>query len=265
MCSQGRNGLIVGQQQPFFPQLSSHPGLNTAELHFPRLPTVISSLDTDAMKLLPSNAKAAKSKQGFQLQNEQCNQKEKSNSYMTTFTAVRTLFKRSLDLTLANSNATDAQKEALLERKTCDKRLYKTELCRQFLSNNRQCSYGTKCQYAHGTEELRLPFRHPQYKSIKCEQYQSTGFCSYGDRCDFIHDETQEELAAIHFQVQLYHEYRRRKPECTEVPITEILSEDFVKSNASIIDSGSESDVPPSKSSAPLPQKLSPTIDSSGQ
>lgn len=64
---------------------------------------------------------------------------------------------------------------------------YKTELCRQF-SENGQCKYGDKCQFAHGIEELKDVKRHPKYKTDFCKTFHSKGFCPYGPRCHFIHE-----------------------------------------------------------------------------
>lgn len=66
--------------------------------------------------------------------------------------------------------------------------LYKTELCRSF-SENGNCRYGNKCQFAHGLEELRPVARHKKYKTEKCKNYDRDGFCPYGSRCRFIHNE----------------------------------------------------------------------------
>ncbi|GFX19640.1 mRNA decay activator protein ZFP36L2-B [Trichonephila clavipes] len=63
---------------------------------------------------------------------------------------------------------------------------YKTELCRS-VWENRVCSYGFRCMYAHSKDELRTPIRHPKYKTQLCNNFHSTGFCSYGSRCHFIH------------------------------------------------------------------------------
>ena len=41
--------------------------------------------------------------------------------------------------------------------------LYKTELCRSWEEKG-SCRYGTKCQFAHGEDELRLVQRHPKVK-----------------------------------------------------------------------------------------------------
>lgn len=64
---------------------------------------------------------------------------------------------------------------------------YKTELCRQF-SENGQCKYGDKCQFAHGVDELKDVKRHPKYKTDFCKTFHSKGFCPYGPRCHFIHE-----------------------------------------------------------------------------
>lgn len=64
---------------------------------------------------------------------------------------------------------------------------YKTELCRPFQENG-VCKYGEKCQFAHGSAELRTVSRHPKYKTDLCRTYHSVGFCPYGPRCHFIHN-----------------------------------------------------------------------------
>ena len=64
---------------------------------------------------------------------------------------------------------------------------YKTELCRQF-SENGECKYGDKCQFAHGFVDLKDVNRHPKYKTDFCKTFHSKGFCPYGPRCHFIHD-----------------------------------------------------------------------------
>ncbi|XP_048358068.1 mRNA decay activator protein ZFP36 [Sphaerodactylus townsendi] len=63
---------------------------------------------------------------------------------------------------------------------------YKTELCRTF-SETGKCKYGAKCQFAHGTAELRTLTRHPKYKTVLCHKFFQHGDCPYGSRCHFIH------------------------------------------------------------------------------
>jgi len=71
--------------------------------------------------------------------------------------------------------------------------LYKTELCRTFLEKG-SCRYGTKCQFAHGIDELRTVQRHPRYKTEICKSYHSMGTCKYGHRCRFIHISPEEDI-----------------------------------------------------------------------
>lgn len=100
---------------------------------------------------------------------------------------------------------------------------YKTKLCKVFSKDNK-CSYGDKCLFAHGINELRVSLEttimqkksikfpikvdstaegianydieHPrkephtlcQYKkTIKCINYHNGKFCKYGKNCHFIH------------------------------------------------------------------------------
>lgn len=79
-----------------------------------------------------------------------------------------------------NSSLTDNPKQMNYGR-------YKTELCRQF-SENGECKYGDKCQFAHGVVDLKDVNRHPKYKTDYCKTFHSKGFCPYGPRCHFIHE-----------------------------------------------------------------------------
>jgi len=72
---------------------------------------------------------------------------------------------------------------------------YKTELCRQFEEHG-SCRYGDKCQFAHGSAELRRLVRHPKYKTEMCRTFHTTGFCPYGLRCHFIHNDDERRAAA---------------------------------------------------------------------
>ncbi|ETV92851.1 hypothetical protein H310_13042 [Aphanomyces invadans] len=84
---------------------------------------------------------------------------------------------------LANGDIIDCGRLPNSARNT----LYKTELCKHFVETG-TCRYGTKCQFAHGEDELRGVLRHPKYKTTKCKAFLSTGKCTYGTRCRFIHD-----------------------------------------------------------------------------
>ncbi|KAM4687146.1 uncharacterized protein WCC33_018690 [Rhinophrynus dorsalis] len=71
---------------------------------------------------------------------------------------------------------------------------YKTELCRTFHESG-SCKYGSKCQFAHGSEELRGLNRHPKYKTELCRTYHTIGFCPYGSRCHFIHNAEEQRFS----------------------------------------------------------------------
>ena len=64
---------------------------------------------------------------------------------------------------------------------------YKTELCRPYQETG-FCKYGEKCQFAHGTHELRVIPKHPKFKTELCRTYHANGYCPYGLRCHFIHN-----------------------------------------------------------------------------
>ncbi|KAJ3432864.1 mRNA decay activator protein zfp36 [Anaeramoeba flamelloides] len=75
-------------------------------------------------------------------------------------------------------------------KKSAKSNLYKTEVCRSWIENG-YCKYGKKCQFAHGTSELRKISRHPKYKTQICKSYNTQCFCNYGRRCKFIHKKFQ--------------------------------------------------------------------------
>ena len=78
---------------------------------------------------------------------------------------------------------------------------YKTTLCKHF-STPQGCSYGFKCQFAHGTNELRsnntsfAPIIKNQnnmlnYKVAKCKNWEKNGTCKYGILCTFAHGDKE--------------------------------------------------------------------------
>ncbi|OQR88333.1 hypothetical protein ACHHYP_06875 [Achlya hypogyna] len=101
---------------------------------------------------------------------------------MTTTSTPRTM------QVLANGDIVDCARLPNSARNT----LYKTELCKHFTETG-TCRYGSKCQFAHGEDELRGVLRHPKYKTTKCKAFMATGKCMYGGRCRFIHDLSPEE------------------------------------------------------------------------
>merc|ERR1719373_1470343 len=63
---------------------------------------------------------------------------------------------------------------------------FKTEMCVKFQQLG-ACPYGTRCNFAHGEDELRSLSRHPLYKTRPCIPFIQTKKCPYGRRCNFIH------------------------------------------------------------------------------
>ncbi|XP_067317173.1 mRNA decay activator protein ZFP36-like [Anolis sagrei] len=79
---------------------------------------------------------------------------------------------------------------------------YKTELCRTF-SETGKCKYGAKCQFAHGSAELRSVSRHPKYKTELCHKFYLHGACPYGARCHFIHSPEEAQIHSASSSPQL--------------------------------------------------------------
>ncbi|XP_046891590.1 LOW QUALITY PROTEIN: mRNA decay activator protein ZFP36L1 [Hypomesus transpacificus] len=69
---------------------------------------------------------------------------------------------------------------------------YKTELCRTYEESG-TCKYGSKCQFAHGMDEVRGLSRHPKYKTEPCRTFHTIGFCPYGSRCHFVHNNEEQD------------------------------------------------------------------------
>lgn len=55
---------------------------------------------------------------------------------------------------------------------------YKTELCRPFTETGK-CKYGDKCQFSHGTNELRILMRHPKYKTDYCRTFHTSNSVTF--------------------------------------------------------------------------------------
>lgn len=79
---------------------------------------------------------------------------------------------------------------------------YKTMLCKHF-NSPKGCSFGEKCQFAHGPEELRnqgglmnMPAQKKgpnpnNYKIVKCKYWEKDGTCRYGTLCSFAHGDAE--------------------------------------------------------------------------
>ncbi|XP_061664467.1 cysteine three histidine 1 [Syngnathoides biaculeatus] len=68
---------------------------------------------------------------------------------------------------------------------------YKTELCVSYASTG-SCSYAERCNFAHGLQDLHVPFRHPKYKTELCRNYHFEGYCYFGSRCLFVHGAAEQ-------------------------------------------------------------------------
>ncbi len=63
----------------------------------------------------------------------------------------------------------------------------KSSLCKNFTQTG-LCPYGDKCQFAHGTHELRCNAElNVSYKTKYCNSFLNKKCCIYGFRCNFIH------------------------------------------------------------------------------
>jgi len=94
-------------------------------------------------------------------------------------------------LNAAMQKQAEDEKAAKIEEELSRQNLYKTELCRSFVDTG-FCRYGVKCQFAHGSHEIRPLMRHPKYKTEVCKNFATTGHCHYGLRCRFIHHGHQQ-------------------------------------------------------------------------
>lgn len=91
----------------------------------------------------------------------------------------------------------------------------KNELCRNFLSLG-YCPYNEKCQFAHGTNELRQNSDHNgKYKTKKCTAFFREGYCLYGERCNFLHSEPHRQQTENKWR-QINRNYRELMLECRQ-------------------------------------------------
>ena len=84
---------------------------------------------------------------------------------------------------------------------------YKTALCKHF-NTPQGCSYGEKCHFAHGEQELKhvngnmfsqnymMQMNNKQkdilnYKIVKCKNYEKDKTCKYGAHCTFAHGDEE--------------------------------------------------------------------------
>uniref|UniRef100_A0AC35TRX2 C3H1-type domain-containing protein n=1 Tax=Rhabditophanes sp. KR3021 TaxID=114890 RepID=A0AC35TRX2_9BILA len=82
---------------------------------------------------------------------------------------------------------------------------YKTVMCQAWLEN-KTCSFGENCRFAHGESELK-PIKSTQrfnnkYRTKLCDRYTNGGICPYGDRCLFIHPNANGSAYFSHEKIQ---------------------------------------------------------------
>lgn len=70
--------------------------------------------------------------------------------------------------------------------KRVNSQLYKTELCVSYIKSG-ACPYGSKCQFAHGEDDLKSVERPANWRSKPCANWTKYGLCRYGKRCCFKH------------------------------------------------------------------------------
>jgi len=83
---------------------------------------------------------------------------------------------------------------------------FKTELCKTFTDTG-FCTYGNKCRFAHGREELFNKYSsHPKYRKSDCVTFHTNGYCNYGSRCHFRHHEKRslDEISRSFFTYGLF-------------------------------------------------------------
>jgi len=81
---------------------------------------------------------------------------------------------------------------------------YKTEMCKNWIETN-QCRYGSKCQFAHGKEELAVFKRSTQRRTKNCRVFYKEKQCMYGSRCMFRHEHRHfDQIMRHYYAVQLY-------------------------------------------------------------
>lgn len=87
---------------------------------------------------------------------------------------------------LRNGSVSSCHSNGTPKQKNINTQLYKTELCVSFMKMG-VCPYGSKCQFAHGEDELKQVERPANWRSRPCANWSKFGSCRYGKRCCFKH------------------------------------------------------------------------------
>lgn len=87
---------------------------------------------------------------------------------------------------------------------------HKTEICVKFAKLG-ACPYASKCNFAHGRDELQSRTRHPRFRTKICEKFTKLGKCPYGNRCTFLH-QMQVEVKKEKAKYQMTRRNYKTKP-----------------------------------------------------
>lgn len=91
-----------------------------------------------------------------------------------------------------DSTETDQPCSRNWQAKINEKLKHKSSLCRNYEEYG-YCPYGYKCQFAHGTKELRCNYgNNSLYKTKLCTAFFHKKYCKYGYRCNFSHQNQTE-------------------------------------------------------------------------
>ncbi|KAJ1481527.1 hypothetical protein T484DRAFT_1577591, partial [Baffinella frigidus] len=63
---------------------------------------------------------------------------------------------------------------------------YKTRVCAYFQTTG-ACHFGERCNFAHGSEDLRTVAEPDVFKTRLCSTFLEKGSCWYGAACSFAH------------------------------------------------------------------------------
>eukprot|EP01084_Bolivina_argentea_P238155 400114_1 len=85
--------------------------------------------------------------------------------------------------------------------------LFKTELCENWVKKG-HCTYGKKCHFAHGRDDIRTRWRIENYKTQPCcdPARADSRLCLFGKRCNYAHP--GEPLRRSHHCLYLDEEYQ---------------------------------------------------------
>eukprot|EP00484_Ammonia_sp_Unknown_P019274 CAMPEP_0197037628 /NCGR_PEP_ID=MMETSP1384-20130603/14775_1 /TAXON_ID=29189 /ORGANISM="Ammonia sp." /LENGTH=842 /DNA_ID=CAMNT_0042467951 /DNA_START=171 /DNA_END=2699 /DNA_ORIENTATION=- len=130
-----------------------------------------------------------------------------SNNPMPGANAGRTANIQNLNANLNHaSNAGNGRKKSK-RMSACEKGdLFKTELCENWVKKG-HCTYGKKCHFAHGRDDIRTRWRIENYKTQPCcdPARADSRLCLFGKRCNYAHP--GEPLRRSHHCLYLDEEY----------------------------------------------------------